>query len=426
MNFKYPVLFAIALLGSLSIIAEEASPKKIRCATVENIQRLEAEDPQFANQRLLDAKYLQDALLQNGQARLGNSVNIIPVVVHVVYRTTAQNISDAQIQSQIDVLNEDFARLNSDTSNTPSFFKSIAGTSSFQFCLAKQDPDGNPTTGIQRRSTTLTSFSTNDNVKRFSSGGLDAWDVNRYFNIWVCNLGNFILGYAEPASGIHTDSYGVVILYDSFGRVGNVSAPYDQGRTTTHEVGHAFGLEHIWGDDSNCSGTDGIMDTPDQEVETYGCPSSYPQFDNCSPSGSGYMFMNYMDYTDDDCMNMFTLGQVNRMELVMTAFYPTLMVSTACEDVTGISDPANKFSFSVYPNPSEGIINLDMYLMENIGSSLNIEVVDLMGRVIRKDLVQQPSGKTHQLDLRDQQSGIYFVTVYNEKYNKTVRIELTR
>ena len=118
----------------------------------------------------------------------------------------------------------------------------------------------------------------------------------------------------------------------------HVSAPYDKGRTTTHEIGHAFGMEHIWGDDSNCSGSDGISDTPNQEIETYDCPVTLPMFDACTPAGNGIMYMNYMDYTDDACMNMFTTGQTNRMKLVMEAFYPTLLVSTGCQEInTGLS-----------------------------------------------------------------------------------------
>ena len=171
----------------------------------------------------------------------------IPVVVHVVYNTTGQNISDAQVESQIDVLNEDFARLNADTANTPAPFASIAGPTPIRFCLAQRTPDDQPSTGIERRQTGTSSFFDDDAIKAFSSGGLDAWDPTRFFNIWVGPLGGGLLGYAEFPSGSISNTYGVVIAYDAFGRIGTAASPFDLGRTASHEIGHCFGLYHIWG-----------------------------------------------------------------------------------------------------------------------------------------------------------------------------------
>ncbi len=419
------VLFTLFFsIISFSILATDPDVKRIRCGTVDYVNQLKAENPDYERIKLFDESLIQNLLENQAQARGMNGVYTIPVVVHVLYKTTAQNISDAQIMSQIEVLNEDFGRYNADTTQTPAGWQNIAGTTPFQFCLAKQDPFGNPTNGIERRATSANSYSSNNTMKYFSSGGLDAWDVNRYFNIWVCNLGNFLLGYAEPPSSAHSPEYGVVITYDCFGRVGTLDATYNQGRTTTHEVGHAMSLSHIWGDDSNCSGSDGILDTPNQEVETYTCPSSFPFYDNCSASGNGVMYMNYMDYTDDICMNMFTNGQTNRMSLAMQSFYPTLLVSTGCDVLPGINETIDKFSFSVYPNPTDGIVNLDMYLMENIGESITIQVSNMLGRVILTEKVNHPNGKTHQVDLQDQSAGIYFITISNEHFRKSVRLEL--
>ncbi|HNS12047.1 MAG TPA: M43 family zinc metalloprotease [Bacteroidia bacterium] len=413
-------------MAGFGTFASSPDQRKTRCATVDYVNKLKAENPNYLENKLIDKKILEELEADQSLSRVSNVIHTIPVVVHVIYKTTAQNISDAQILSQIQVLNEDFGRRNPDTTHTPSFWSGIAATTNFQFCLAKQDPSGNPTTGIERRVTTTNSFSTSNNMKHYSSGGLDAWDVNRYFNIWVCNLGSFLLGYAEPPSSVHSDEYGVVILYDAFGRIGTVSSPYDLGRTTTHEIGHAFGMEHIWGDDNDCSGSDGIADTPDQEIETYDCPVTVPMFDGCTGSGNGIMYMNYMDYTDDACMNMFTVGQANRMNLLMGAFYPTLLVSTACEDVTGINEASNNFSFSIYPNPSSGLVKLDMYLMENIGSGVNLYVSDMLGRSVLQESISNPSGQTHDLDLRDQDAGIYFVTLFNDNYRRTVRLEINK
>lgn len=241
------------------------------------------------------------------------AVITIPVVVHVVYRTAVQNISDAQILSQIAVLNADFRRLNADAVNTPSAFQGIAADAEVEFCLAQQTPSGAATNGILRVSTTKTSFNTNDAVKFTAQGGSDAWDASKYLNIWVCNLGTSLLGYAQfPGGPAATD--GVVIHYKYFGTTGTATAPFNLGRTATHEVGHWLNLYHIWGDDgSSCTlGSDNVADTPNQADENYGCPA-FPAI-SCSNGPNGDMFMNYMDYTDDACMNVFSAGQKSRMQ----------------------------------------------------------------------------------------------------------------
>ncbi|GAB4420655.1 MAG: hypothetical protein OHK0039_34520 [Bacteroidia bacterium] len=230
------------------------------------------------------------------------AVITIPVVVHVVYNNSTENISTAQIQSQIDVLNADFRRLNSDANNT----WSQAADTEIEFCLASVDPSGNATTGITRTSTTRTSFSyTNDNVKFTSSGGKDAWPAGNYLNMWVCDLGSGLLGYAQfPGGSATTD--GVVIDYAYFGTLGTATAPFNLGRTATHEVGHWLNLRHIWGD-GGCSVDDFVTDTPTSDAPNYGCAVGHV---SCSTVD---MVQNYMDYSDDACMNLFTAGQKSRM-----------------------------------------------------------------------------------------------------------------
>jgi hypothetical protein len=233
-------------------------------------------------------------------------------VVHVVYYNSTQNISDAQIQSQIDVLNEDFRNLNADKTNRPSLFAGLAADVQIQFCLAKRTPSGASTTGIVRKQTTVNGFSTDDKVKYSSTGGSDIWDRNKYLNIWVCALTGGTLGYAQfPGGPAATD--GVVIDYRYFGRTGTVVAPYNKGRTATHEVGHWLNLRHIWGD-ANC-GNDYVSDTPTQQAANYGCPT----FPKPSCGNTSDMFMNYMDYVDDACMNMFTAGQSSRMNALFAS-----------------------------------------------------------------------------------------------------------
>jgi hypothetical protein len=317
------------LMLGVSLIGTFANAQVRRCGSMENLERLKMMDPSLESRMQLIENATEEFV--NDPGREVNAVVNIPVVVHVVYNTTAQNISDAQIRSQIDVLNEDFRRLNADKVNTPSAFSSSAVDAEINFCLASKDPNGNATTGIVRKSTTVTSFSDNDGVKYSSSGGDNAWPSGSYLNIWVCNLGGGLLGYAQfPGGPAATD--GVVILYSSFGRGYATSAPFNKGRTATHEVGHWLNLRHIWGD-ASC-GSDLVSDTPTQQTSNYGCPS-YPHR-TCSNTTSGDEFMNYMDYTDDGCMNMFSLGQKTRMKalFVSGASRYSLSTSTACGTVT--------------------------------------------------------------------------------------------
>lgn len=242
---------------------------------------------------------------------------IIPVVVHVVYNTDDQNISDAQIESQIKVLNEDFRKLNADVNNTPSDFKSVVADAQVQFQLAVRDPDCKQTNGITRTKTSVTTFKDDDRVKSAATGGHDPWPRDKYLNIWICgklvnSKGQTLLGYATfPGAPAKVD--GVVINYKGFGNIGTAQSPYNKGRTATHEIGHWLDLHHIWGDDY--CGDDGVVDTPTHNDPNYGCPT-YPHKSTCSGEPVE-MTMNYMDYTDDGCMYMFTAGQVARINATL-------------------------------------------------------------------------------------------------------------
>jgi len=325
-NLVFVMLSAIGSMVHPIVFAQPVN----RCGVNEHEQWLQSKDPKRAYQREQFNQMVNDYAdqLLASKTTLPN-INI-PIVVHLVYKTAAQNISDAQIISQIDILNQDFNRQNPDTANTPVPFLPIAGVANVSFCLATVDPAGNPTTGIERRLTTVNSFNTNDAVKSFASGGLDAWDPSQYFNVWVCNLGGGLLGYGEFPTNQLSNTYGVVIGYNYFGNIGNVSAPYNLGRTATHELGHCFNLFHIWGDDGTaCTGSDQCADTPNQAGENYTCPG-FPSI-SCNNGPNGDMWMNYMDYSDDACMNMFTAGQVARMLAVLNnGPYSDLQNSTAC------------------------------------------------------------------------------------------------
>ena len=314
----YSVALGLAGLALVSFSASAQAPAHRICATEEVLQAQLAADPSLA-QRMsaINNQALKFAAQQVGTAQRTSATVIIPVVVHVLYSTTAENISDAQIQSQIDVLNEDFRKLNTDANKVPAAFAGLAADAGIQFVLAKRTPAGTATNGIERKSSTITTWGTADKIKKVSTGGLDAWNAGQYLNLWVGTIGGGILGYAQfPGGAAATD--GVVISPVYFGRTGSVTAPFNLGRTGSHEVGHWLNLNHIWGDDGTaCTGTDNVADTPNQADENYGKPT-FPQV-SCSNGPNGDMFMNYMDYTDDAGMYMFSTGQSSRMNALFGA-----------------------------------------------------------------------------------------------------------
>jgi hypothetical protein len=285
------------------------------CGAMEAHLRLCEIDPEF---RVRRAKIMAETeiMVRRGIAdrRMAKKTLTIPVVVHVVYNTAAENISDAQIKSQIAALNRDFTAANPDKSNAPAVWQGLITNVRVKFALATKDPKGRPTKGITRTKTKETSFGTNDAVKRASTGGAPAWPSAKYLNLWVCTLGGGLLGYAQfPGGALATD--GVVILNTAFGTNGTAAAPFNLGRTAVHEVGHWLNLNHIWGDTSDCSGTDHVGDTPGAQLPNYGTPM-FPH-GSCNNGPNGDMFVNYMDYVDDAAMVMFTAGQAARMQATL-------------------------------------------------------------------------------------------------------------
>ena len=232
----------------------------------------------------------------------GLGVINIPVYVHVIYNNSNENISDAQINSQISVLNADFNATNNDINGIPAEFAGSVADSDISFTLA----------GVTRKASSRAEWGTRDAMKSSANGGVDAVTPESALNIWVCNIGGGILGYAQFPGG-PTSTDGVVISPQYFGTTGYVAAPFDKGRTGTHEVGHYLNLRHIWGD-GRCRQDDFVADTPSSDGPNYGCPS-YPTV-NCK---SADMTMNYMDYTNDACMYMFSEGQKQRMRAIFAS-----------------------------------------------------------------------------------------------------------
>jgi hypothetical protein len=346
----------------------------------------------------------------------------IPVVVHILYNTSAQNITDAQVQSQIDVLNADYRKQNADTIRIPGYFNPLAADCGFQFVLAGLDSNGAPTTGIVRKHTAASSFSVNDNIKFTARGGDDAWDRDRYLNIWVGNLGDGNLGYSSVV-GCMKETDGIVVQYTAFGTRGTAAAPFNLGKTATHEIGHWLNLIHIWGD-AAC-GDDAVADTPPQGAATRGNPSGMIM--SCGNGPYGNMYMNYMDFTDDIGMHMFTNGQRDRMRTLFNGGgfrYPLLSSPAASVSpiTTGtlpdpVSGTGKLFNLQLYPNPTTSMVSVRMNDATLLGSVL--EVYNQIGEKVMTLRIVQLS---FQLNISSLPGGIYFVRLRDSHQQNSFKL----
>jgi pregnancy-associated plasma protein-A len=308
------------------------APLRRTCGTMEAHKRLIKTDPIYRENRMAIESFT--AARMAAKAAKPKIVKI-PVVVHVVYATNAENISDAQVKSQIAVLNRDYRKKNKDVSKIPAPFKSLAADARIEFALATRAPNGSPTNGITRTRTQKQQFDSQQNdIKFATTGGHDAWPRDQYLNLWTAKTVidpqmGALLGYAQfPGGPTATD--GVVISSDAFGTKGTAKSPFDLGRTATHEIGHWLNLLHIWGDDmGGCSGSDNVPDTPNQADHNFGKPA-FPHV-TCANGPDGDMFMNYMDYVDDDTMFMFTSGQVDRMHATLHGPRASVLVSNGLD-----------------------------------------------------------------------------------------------
>ncbi|MBD3639263.1 MAG: T9SS type A sorting domain-containing protein [Crocinitomicaceae bacterium] len=392
-----------------------------KCMTYQLMQYQESETPgymQSVNEAFLRAK-------ESNTVQDRATVYTIPVVVHIVYENPDENLADSVIFNQINRLNEDFRRINADTVNMRTDFETIVGDSFIQFELATVDPDGNPTNGITRTSTSVSSFLgiggfPAEGVKSTADGGIDPWNQLDYLNIWVCDMSFFgtpgLLGYATPpnnlphwpAGSADNMSDGVVVQYQAFG-ANNPNAldlgggPIDvQGRTLVHEVGHYLGLRHIWGD-GDCTAQDGIDDTPnaaDQSnqdcnqvinscTDTIGVLGDLPD-----------MVENYMDYSEETCQNSFTDGQIDMMRSIIEVYRWELVNGTPA----GLSQK-EAFTLHVFPNPAT-----DLVTITGIPSGHNnLQVYSETGQLIME--IANPQTK---VELRDLEKGIYIVRVTSE------------
>ena len=358
----------------------------------------------------------QNWIEQQSEANI-RTVLTIPVVVHVVYHDSIENIPDQQIYDQIAVLNEDFRQRSIELDQIPGEFQAVAADVELEFCLVNIDSNENPTNGITRTYTnytcignTLETLGDNNRPRLFytDEGGQDVWDTDKYLNIYVANTCEAFLGRARlPGTAIAAED-AAVIDYDHFGsNCGPTARPFDLGKTTTHEIGHYFNLKHVFGVVNSCSATNGdsVTDTPNQESAYLGCPN-YPQF-SCNSSD---MFMNYMDFVDDACMQLFTTGQKNRM--LATLLDPAgprrgLLEGNRCADP--VPAPA-KDQLVVAPNPPQDCLYFE--LESAYSGKVNVRLFDALGHLFYEQ--ENNAFALKRIETSHLVSGVYFLVVTYE------------
>ncbi len=420
----------IVLILGISFSTTTIQAQKRKCGTMHILEQRIKNDPSIGlRMEQSEVKTQENILLlqQPSGAKQLRQIITIPVVVHVIYHNSTENISNAQIKSQIDILNEDFRLLNPDSLYVSHPFWPYTADAGIEFCLASRDPSGLSTNGITRTYTDSVSFVGDGNEKYSASGGKDNWNPTKYLNLWVCNLAGSggTLGYSAFPSDLSTypDDDGVVIRYEAFGTIGvagsNSFSANDGGRTATHEVGHWLNLHHIWGDNQPSCGDDFVGDTEPADSANYGCPA-FPlnDFNACGTGAAGVMFMNYMDYVDDACMNMFTGGQALRMHSALNYERAGILTSLGCGGPINIQEISFESSIDLYPNPSAG--NFTINTNKATSDKIRITVFDVLGGKIQQ--FENVSSFPFQLHLNELSDGVYFIKIDSGFHTTTKKV----
>jgi len=364
----------------------------------------------------------------------------IPVVVHVVYKNAIQNIPDSQIVRQIQILNECYRLQNSNFLGIRPVFDTLGADIEIEFCLAATDPQGNPTTGIVRKSAPsgasfdpLFNF---DKVKSSATSGDDAWPHDKYLNIWTCDMSIFstvvVLGYATfPGGPANLD--GVVIQSEYFG-LGTSPAPNNLGRTTVHEVGHWLGMRHIWADDDtqsgvHCDSSDFVDDTPNASAKSQAnCDTT---INSCANEAACWgaidppdMVENYMDYSADACMALFTKGQKARMYSFLNTDSARNAIQTSAAGCSAVGINAHEY-FSdqvfLYPNPASDVLHLNITTLSP--AELICEIYSETGQLVK---TINKLNFQNSIPLADLANGLYLVRIYDSQGYTVKKIAVQR
>ncbi len=343
----------------------------------------------------------------------------IPVVVHVVWNSSEENISDEQIGSQIEVLNKDFNAGNAEIGGVPLMFQQLIADVDFHFCLATKDPDGNPTDGITRTQTNNNlGIGGAASIHYTSQGGRNAWNPEKYLNIWVAKFAGGLGGVATfPGQGPAAEQ-GVEVNYKQFGTIGTATnPPYHLGRTCTHEIGHYFNLQHLWGPGINscCNEDDGVADTPVScENYLHQCPTG-TTFSCAAPD----MWMNFMNYTDDACMAMFTKGQKVRMYEALNEFRPGLLTSDGCATV-GVEEEVSGNELRIFGNPVSGQLRFE--LKSSDGGDWQLCLYNPLGQAVICEA--KKANELVVIDCSHLPGGIYFLVASQNSVRIAKRVVL--
>lgn len=373
------------------------------CATTRKMQeRIEA-DPAFAAKNEQVRAQLASAtntIMSTTGGAATNVVVTVPVVFHVLYKNATQNISDAQIDSQLAVLNADFRKQNADfTTVVPPVFQPFGADMEIVFVKATTTPQGLPTNGVTRKPV-ATNF--NFATQYYTGAGQPAWNTLEYVNIWIGEFNDDTLGFAYQPAAAGQNYDGLCIGYNYFGTTGTAQWPYNKGRTATHEMGHYFGLDHLWGNPGpwgdDCINNDFVADTPATDFPYYDC-TSFPNFDNVCPgttAPNGAMFMNFMDYVPDACMAFFTHGQKARTQAA---------INGPRASVLGVKNHQLAANLKVYPNPSS-----DFFKISSPDVAVEkVEIYNSAGQLVKSERVNQDAP----IYVNQLESGIYYLRMYS-------------
>ncbi len=354
-------------------------------------------------------EHTQEWILEQQNSATTREIITIPVVVHVIWYDESEKFSELEIQAQIDGLTADFRKMNENRFTIPEEFQPLAADVEIEFCLATVTENGQETNGIIYKYTDQLNIGTSSNgIKRIhydQHGGSDAWNTNDYINIWVGQMENFEGLATFPGTAPVPEEDGIVIDPDFFGFFCSTSNGSSHGRTLTHEMGHFLNLRHIWGTNSgsgNCDSDDFVSDTPRQDISSKGCPT-HPQ-ESC---GSNNMFMNYMDYTDDACLSMFTHGQKMRMLATLAPAGPrgSLRNSNGCDKMRDKSLSLNPDKILIYPNPAADCIHIDLDL--DADTDMRMEIFNSIGQPVYSSRIFAKDLRT--FDVSRFSNGVYFI-----------------